>query len=883
MVSARKRTYAVKPNSRPRHYKGLPCQTRQVVMVHRVKKRKKVLLDRPQPRDGKGYAHQAAAGNNVAFRFKPDVEKSCCSRKCSAFFSDENAVAVTKARAPLLDTEIERLARRSKLMANWAEHLTLADGEPCCAKMACRIYSCSTSFLYGDKRPKQTRSEANATGNTKSSSVMSWFATKKEVLCVMPDDATFQLNYALKKHVYEAYTQDADNPIYSGIYKKIKPSHFYETWAEHFPDVKIRAHCRFSKCEFCVHHRTIIYDTRSTSVEVMRAKDALAVHIKWVCGRERQLYRFKKDQAILQPAKFLSIAIDGTDPLTNGLPKYCEATKADAKGQRLKVHIDLVLVHGSEPRCFLAWENIAGDPNLTIHILFTTLLEEERRRGRLPPVLYLQLDNCIRENKNTYTIMYLVWLVERGIFNQILLSFLPVGHTHNDVDQHASRIASPIKYNNIRSMGKLMELINDNTSSIRPKITFLNEVGDIKELFNPGKAETFPVTRGSRVRRLKGCCTKTASCETKAYAGELSALHWRIRKDTNGNAYFQNRHTIDSAKWSESYRMWNDGEGHTTMRSGLCPSEVRQCPPKHLAETRQAELRSDMAAVAKRLSQDEAQDFNDVVEDLCGEQQFEVDMPPMDHRFECERHEVVRGNGAAAAASGKAEKEAAEWKAPLPMLMAPRLIYQNQNDVENERASHKKRGNENDISLVVNWFVAYTPNYTRSVEKHKRQAFWLGKIVSLYPKEQKVLIERWNTGVVKVLENGTSAKYKAYTGSKADKITSEALPKDRILLTFQHLHAGKDTNAIIKALDRRRIQEALTLRASDNYYGNFVPLDEIPDADEGEGDDDDDSDDNSENEEDDGDFLNPVNHVNAADGSGTLDLESCKLNGLLGQ
>ena len=173
MVAA-KRTYAANPHARPRQYNGQPCKTHQVLSVVRVSNRKKVLLDRPQPRVGKGHAHQA--GNNVAFRFKPDVETKCCNRKCMAFFSDENAVAVTKARAPLLDTEIERLERRSKLMANWAEHLTLADGAPCCAKMACRIYSCSNSFLYGDNRATQTRAEANSTRNIKSSSVMSWFA-----------------------------------------------------------------------------------------------------------------------------------------------------------------------------------------------------------------------------------------------------------------------------------------------------------------------------------------------------------------------------------------------------------------------------------------------------------------------------------------------------------------------------------------------------------------------------------------------------------------------------------------------------------------------------------------------------------------------------------
>ena len=35
--------------------------------------------------------------------------------------------------------------------------------------------------------------------------------------------------------------------------------------------------------------------------------------------------------------------------------------------------------------------------------------------GKLPPVLCLQLDNCFRENKNSYVVNFVGWLTERGI------------------------------------------------------------------------------------------------------------------------------------------------------------------------------------------------------------------------------------------------------------------------------------------------------------------------------------------------------------------------------------------------------------------------------------------------------------------------------------
>ncbi len=53
----------------------------------------------------------------------------------------------------------------------------------------------------------------------------------------------------------------------------------------------------------------------------------------------------------------------------------------------------------------------------------------EGNGGKLPPILFLQLDNCWRENKNVYMFAYLTWLVETGFLgvNKINLGFLPVG------------------------------------------------------------------------------------------------------------------------------------------------------------------------------------------------------------------------------------------------------------------------------------------------------------------------------------------------------------------------------------------------------------------------------------------------------------------------
>src|SRR4051812_21052559 len=69
-------------------------------------------------------------------------------------------------------------------------------------------------------------------------------------------------------------------------------------------------------------------------------------------------------------------------------------------------------------------------------VIQRTLLKMERKYASmsppqpLPPRLYLQLDNTARENRNRFVFAYLNMLIRRGVFKEIHVSFLPVGHTH---------------------------------------------------------------------------------------------------------------------------------------------------------------------------------------------------------------------------------------------------------------------------------------------------------------------------------------------------------------------------------------------------------------------------------------------------------------------
>ena len=82
------------------------------------------------------------------------------------------------------------------------------------------------------------------------------------------------------------------------------------------------------------------------------------------------------------------------------------------------------------------------------------------------------MDNTCRDNKNKYMLVYSALLVEIGLFvkvsfngnlrvhaaydlqcihtyTQVKISFLPVGHTHEDIDQLFSCISRCLKHTNI--------------------------------------------------------------------------------------------------------------------------------------------------------------------------------------------------------------------------------------------------------------------------------------------------------------------------------------------------------------------------------------------------------------------------------------------------
>jgi hypothetical protein len=75
----------------------------------------------------------------------------------------------------------------------------------------------------------------------------------------------------------------------------------------------------------------------------------------------------------------------------------------------------------------------------------------------LPPVLHVQMDNSWRENKNRYVFCFWSLLVARRIVKEVVVSFMIVGHTHDDLDASFGRWSMHLREEDHATLPSLMQ------------------------------------------------------------------------------------------------------------------------------------------------------------------------------------------------------------------------------------------------------------------------------------------------------------------------------------------------------------------------------------------------------------------------------------------
>ena len=149
--------------------------------------------------------------------------------------------------------------------------------------------------------------------------------------------------------------------------------------------------------------------------------------------------------------RYLSIIMDACDQSDIDCPFWANLNPKDwTGGVQIQTKMGAVMIHGDEQTAavylFPTDQRTTKGANFWCTAL-TWVLSEYRdkvRGGKLPPKLYIQCDSA-SDNKNYTVAAYTEWLVRSGLFQKAKVCFLPVGHTHEDIDAVFGRLSKAFR------------------------------------------------------------------------------------------------------------------------------------------------------------------------------------------------------------------------------------------------------------------------------------------------------------------------------------------------------------------------------------------------------------------------------------------------------
>ncbi len=357
------------------------------------------------------------------------------------------------------------------------------NGKPVCVRFMKKSFHFSTEFLARDRRqiekedlggeqisannylPAKSSSSSSTPENLYRTSphrdaILSFLIRLGEDCSEkMPDKSELHLPFFQKKEVYSLFVSE-----YKKLYSDSEPtSHYFMTiWKHNCRHIKVRKATRFTICDTCEEIRSGMKEALVSGSKMDHLLNRRSIHLKMV-NDERMEYQKKKDRARLNPSEYCSIIIDGADQRAYGLPHFVTKTK-EQKGLAMKLKVIGLLEHDLQNvlHIFTMTEEHETGANHVVECIHR-FLNSRRNRGVLPRILFVQMDNCTRENKNRYLLSYLESLVSLDLFDVVEAGFLPKGHTHEDVDQCFSQSSCRLKHKNaftILQMHKELSQIN---------------------------------------------------------------------------------------------------------------------------------------------------------------------------------------------------------------------------------------------------------------------------------------------------------------------------------------------------------------------------------------------------------------------------------------
>ena len=257
----------------------------------------------------------------------------------------------------------------------------------------------------------------------------------------------------------------------------------------------------FAKCTMCDDLQQYILKSPKGSFEYVEFVMQRTEHLNHQASC-RRIYASWREESKRNPQEILCIIHDKMDTKkTASLPRMRVTTKATQGLGQIPMSVTGMVAHGHADGAYAHYSPSTwpADSSFTISSLARVLrrLEgpplretgdffpyrpanpffEALMRGKsrckedfmlvdpslrcgarpLPKYLYLQLDNSAKDNKNQYLMAFLSLLTTRGVFKEIQVGFLLVGHTHEDIDAYFSHLSKALKSKNTFVLADLMK------------------------------------------------------------------------------------------------------------------------------------------------------------------------------------------------------------------------------------------------------------------------------------------------------------------------------------------------------------------------------------------------------------------------------------------
>jgi hypothetical protein len=214
---------------------------------------------------------------------------------------------------------------------------------------------------------------------------------------------------------------------------------FREVWAAWKNTILIRNSFQHKPCEDCERYKIEIAQSRNPADRRVIGA-AYQTHLSSQMS-DRRVHGMMEAAAI----EFFSggfsdsasLVIDGMDQAKFRCPRNLPAAKLFADLERPTLHLCGVIAAGHAENYWVTDGDVKKDSNTEVDMVARAIDDIHvsclKRGMPMPKHLNVLADNCSREMKNQYTLMFGCWLVATGAFASVTFNYLVKGHSHSGI------------------------------------------------------------------------------------------------------------------------------------------------------------------------------------------------------------------------------------------------------------------------------------------------------------------------------------------------------------------------------------------------------------------------------------------------------------------